>query len=158
MVMDYFRSFIRALCIWDIPHQNRKKRIGLDSSDRVHHHLFYCYTSLCLLLPVADLRILKRIIESVYIRGSLILRITGLFVSLAVAIYLWFDAPKHNKDKWLWAILGVLFSTIVLGIYLIKTERKGLGWTILILTILFYLMLLISVLIGVILFYQVSPS
>ncbi|WP_025093377.1 hypothetical protein [Bacillus safensis] len=80
------------------------------------------------------------------------MRITGLFVSLAVAIYLWFDAPKHNKDKWLWAILGVLFSTIVLGIYLIKTERKGLGWTILILTILFYLMLLISVLIGVILF------
>ncbi|WP_417896845.1 hypothetical protein [Bacillus safensis] len=77
------------------------------------------------------------------------MRITGLFVSLAVAIYLWFDAPKHNKDKWLWAILGVLFSTIVLGIYLIKTERKGLGWTILILTILFYLMLLISVLIGV---------
>ncbi|MFB8734013.1 hypothetical protein ACEQPO_08800 [Bacillus sp. SL00103] len=39
---------------------------------------------------------------------SLILRITGLFVSLAVAIYLWFDAPKHDKDKWLWAILGVL--------------------------------------------------
>lgn len=68
------------------------------------------------------------------------MRLTGLFVSLAVAIYLWFDAPKHNKDKWLWAILGVLFSTIVLGIYLIKTERKGLGWTILILTILFYLM------------------
>nr|WP_193351999.1 hypothetical protein [Bacillus xiamenensis] len=85
-------------------------------------------------------------------------RITGLFVSLAVAIYLWFDAPKHNKDKWLWSILGLLFSTIVLGIYLIKTERKGLGWTILILTILFYLMLLISVLIGIILFYQVSPS
>lgn len=51
---------------WDIPHQNRKKRIGLDSTDRVHHHLFYCYTSLCLLLPVADLRILKRIIESAY--------------------------------------------------------------------------------------------
>ncbi|KMY20159.1 membrane protein [Bacillus pumilus] len=85
-------------------------------------------------------------------------RLTGLFVSLAVAIYLWFDAPKHDKDKWLWAILGVLFSTIVLGIYLIKTERKGLGWTILILTILFYLMLLISVLIGIILFYQVGPS
>lgn len=51
------------------------------------------------------------------------MRITGLFVSLAVAIYLWFDAPKHHKDKWLWAILGVLFSTIVLGIYLIKTEE-----------------------------------
>ncbi|CAM5552412.1 hypothetical protein [Bacillus safensis FO-36b] [Bacillus safensis subsp. safensis] len=28
------------------------------------------------------------------------MRLTGLFVSLAVAIYLWFDAPKHNKDKW----------------------------------------------------------
>ena len=40
--MVYFRSFIWALCIWDIPHQNRKKRIGLASSDRVYHHLFDC--------------------------------------------------------------------------------------------------------------------
>ncbi|MFS0655974.1 hypothetical protein [Bacillus sp. 179-C3.3 HS] len=83
---------------------------------------------------------------------------TGLLVSLAVAIFLWFDAPKHGKDKWLWAILGVLFSTIVLGIYLINTERKGLGWTILVLAILFYLMMIVSVLIGFILFYNVGPS
>ncbi|BBP88386.1 hypothetical protein BsIDN1_20040 [Bacillus safensis] len=55
------------------------------------------------------------------------MRLTGLFVSLAVAIYLWFDAPKHNKDKWLWAVLGVLFSTIVLGILFDQDREEGAG-------------------------------
>nr|WP_257215474.1 hypothetical protein [Bacillus pumilus] len=74
----------------------------------------------------------------------------GLFVSLAVAIYLWFDAKKHHN-----AILGVLF--IVLGIF-DQDREEGARLTILIFTILFYLMLLMSVLIGMLLFYQVSPS
>lgn len=61
MAVGDFRPFIRALYIWNIPHQNREKRIGLDGSDRVHYHLFYFHSSLCLLLLIADDRILKRI-------------------------------------------------------------------------------------------------
>ncbi len=61
MAVGDFRPFIRALYIWNISHQNREKRIGLDGSDRVHYHLFYFHSSLCLLLLIADYRILKRI-------------------------------------------------------------------------------------------------
>ncbi|MGM0816719.1 MAG: hypothetical protein ACQEUO_14565 [Bacillota bacterium] len=63
---------------------------------------------------------------------------TGWFVSIIVAIYLFVDAPKHGKNKWLWAILGLLFGLFTLGVYLIKTERKGLGWTVLIVSIIIY--------------------
>ncbi|AOZ87730.1 hypothetical protein BK049_02820 [Bacillus xiamenensis] len=64
--------------------------------------------------------------------------ITGWFVSIFVAIYLFVDAPKHGKNKWLWSILGLLFGLFTLGIYLIQTGRKGLGWTVLIVSILIY--------------------
>ncbi|GAB1305344.1 hypothetical protein [Bacillus altitudinis] len=64
--------------------------------------------------------------------------ITGWFVSILVAIYLFVDAPKHGENKWLWAILGLLLGLFTLGIYLIQTGRKGLGWTVLIVSILIY--------------------
>ncbi|MDM5297464.1 hypothetical protein QUF51_04800 [Bacillus pumilus] len=64
--------------------------------------------------------------------------ITGWFVSILVAIYLLIDSPKNGKNKWLWAILGLLFGLFTLGIYLIKTGRKGLGWTVLIVSIIIY--------------------
>lgn len=63
MAMVHFRSFIRALYTWNLSHSNRKKRVGLDSADCVHSHLFYFYPSLCLLLHIADHRVLKRIIQ-----------------------------------------------------------------------------------------------
>lgn len=64
--------------------------------------------------------------------------ITGWFVSIIVAIYLFVDAPKHGKNKWLWAILGLLLGLFTLGIYLIQTGRKGLGWTVLFVSIFIY--------------------
>lgn len=64
--------------------------------------------------------------------------ITGWFVSIIVSVYLFVDAPKHGKNKWLWAILGLLFGLFTFGIYLIKTGRKGLGWTVLIVSIIIY--------------------
>ncbi|MGE6630930.1 hypothetical protein [Bacillus sp. NPDC077027] len=68
--------------------------------------------------------------------------ITGWFVSILVAVYVFVDAPKHQKNKWLWAILGLLFGLFTLGIYLIKTGRKGFGWTVLVISILIYLVLI----------------
>ncbi|WP_173108308.1 hypothetical protein [Bacillus sp. KH172YL63] len=52
--------------------------------------------------------------------------------NILIAVYLFIDAPKHHKNKWTWAILGILFSFITLGIYWIKTGKKVLGWVILI--------------------------
>lgn len=70
MAVGDFRPFIRTLYIWNIPDQNRKKRIGLDGSDRVHYHLFYFHSSLCFLLLIADYRIFKRIIESTSVHNE----------------------------------------------------------------------------------------
>ncbi|PLS07999.1 hypothetical protein [Neobacillus cucumis] len=66
----------------------------------------------------------------------------SLIVSLAFAIFLFIDAPKHNKSRWLWAILGFIFGPIALGIYFIKTGRKVAGWIITILAILFYIVII----------------
>jgi hypothetical protein len=63
----------------------------------------------------------------------------GLIISLAIAIYLAIDAPKHNRSPWLWGILGFIFGPIVLGIYLIVTGRKVVGWIILVISILLIL-------------------
>ncbi|MCM3026062.1 hypothetical protein M3584_04080 [Bacillus safensis] len=70
--------------------------------------------------------------------------ITGWFVSILVAIYLFIDAPKHGKNKWLWSILGLLFGLFAFGIYLIKTGRKGLGWTVLIVSIIIYVIVMLA--------------
>jgi len=69
----------------------------------------------------------------------------GFLISLAFAIFLFIDAPKHNKSRWLWAILGFIFGPIALGIYFIKTGRKVAGWIITILAILVYIVIIVLI-------------
>lgn len=69
----------------------------------------------------------------------------GFLLSLAFAIFLFIDAPKHNKSRWLWAILGFIFGPIALGIYFIKTGRKVAGWIITILAILVYVVIIVLI-------------
>ncbi|MEH7119915.1 hypothetical protein V7128_21200 [Neobacillus vireti] len=66
----------------------------------------------------------------------------SLIISILFAVYLFIDAPKHNKSRWLWGILGFIFGPIALGIYFIKTGRKVAGWVITILAILFYIVII----------------
>ncbi|MEH7352140.1 hypothetical protein V7150_00985 [Neobacillus drentensis] len=76
----------------------------------------------------------------------------GLIVNIIIVIYLFLDAPKHNKSRWLWAILGLIFGPIALGIYLIQTGHKVLGWIITIVSILLYLLFIFLIVIAVVLF------
>ncbi len=76
----------------------------------------------------------------------------GLIVGIIFAIFLFIDAPKHNKSRWLWAILGFIFGPIALGIYLIKTDRKVLGWIITIVAIIIYLLIIFFLVIAAVLF------
>ncbi|KKI89256.1 membrane protein [Bacillus sp. SA1-12] len=75
----------------------------------------------------------------------------GFIVSIAIAIYLAIDAPKHNKNPWLWGILGFIFGPIVLGIYLIRTGRKVAGWIIFVISVL--LIILFIILFGIGMFF-----
>lgn len=59
------------------------------------------------------------------------------------------DAPKHGKRAWLWGVLGFFLGTIALGIYLIQTDRKVLGWVILIVSVIGYILLIIFILIAI---------
>ncbi|MCA1065356.1 hypothetical protein QTG56_07190 [Rossellomorea sp. AcN35-11] len=70
--------------------------------------------------------------------------LTYLF-NILIAIYLFIDAKKHNKNQWLWGILGLLFSFIALGIYWIKTGKKLWGWLILILYIIWIILGILGV-------------
>ncbi|WP_175640255.1 hypothetical protein [Metabacillus schmidteae] len=60
----------------------------------------------------------------------------GLIIPIIITVYLAIDAPKHNRNPWLWGILGLIFGPIVLGIYFIVTGRKVAGWIILVICIL----------------------
>ncbi|CAG9606992.1 hypothetical protein [Pseudoneobacillus rhizosphaerae] len=62
----------------------------------------------------------------------------SFFISVGIAIYLFVVAPKFGKSRWLWAIMGFIFGLIALGIFFIKTNRKVLGWILVILSIIFY--------------------
>ncbi|GHH98731.1 hypothetical protein [Neobacillus kokaensis] len=73
---------------------------------------------------------------------------TSLIISIIIAIYLAIDAPKHNKRAWLWAILGFIFGPLALGIYLIKTGRKILGWIITIVVGIGYIIFLFLIVLG----------
>ncbi|MGM7721443.1 hypothetical protein [uncultured Metabacillus sp.] len=73
----------------------------------------------------------------------------GFIVSIAIAIYLAIDAPKHNKNPWLWGILGFIFGPIVLGIYFIRTGRKVAGWIIFVISVLLILLFILFFGIGV---------
>jgi len=63
----------------------------------------------------------------------------SLLLSVAICLYLVLDAPKYNKNPWLWGILGFIFGLITLGIYFIQTDRKSTGWIILIISILYWI-------------------
>ena len=81
-----------------------------------------------------------------YFKGGIGLEsLISFIISLAFAIFLYIDAPKHGKSRWLWAILGFIFGPIALGIYFIKTGRKVAGWIITILAILFYVVIVIAI-------------
>ena len=77
--------------------------------------------------------------------GVFLESLIGFLISLAFAIFLFIDAPKHNKSRWLWAILGFIFGPIALGIYFIKTGRKVAGWIITILAILVYVVIIVLI-------------
>lgn len=73
----------------------------------------------------------------------------GLILNIVITIYLVIDSRKHGKSPVLWGILGFFFGAIALGIYLIKTNRKVLGWIITIISIIGYIVLLLVILLGV---------
>jgi hypothetical protein len=70
----------------------------------------------------------------------------GFLISIIITIYLALNAPKYNKNPWLWGILGFIFGLIALGIFLIKTGRKGWGWTLVIISSIFYVFYLLAIL------------
>ncbi|MBD8067941.1 hypothetical protein [Bacillus sp. PS06] len=69
----------------------------------------------------------------------------GLLLSIVICIYLAIDAPKHGRSPWLWAIFGFIFGPIVLGIYLIVTGRKLLGWIIVIISSLLVILVVLFI-------------
>ncbi|RIW29358.1 hypothetical protein D3H55_19030 [Bacillus salacetis] len=72
----------------------------------------------------------------------------SFFVNIIIAIYLFVDARKRGKNPWLWGILGLIFGAIVLGIYFIQTGRRTLGWIIVVLSILWFILALVLGMIG----------
>jgi hypothetical protein len=72
----------------------------------------------------------------------------GLVLNIILTIYLVIDSRKHGKSPILWGILGFIFGLIALGIYLIKTNRKVIGWIITIISIIGYLALLLVLILG----------
>jgi hypothetical protein len=66
----------------------------------------------------------------------------GLALNIIVTIFLVIDSRKLGKSPILWGILGFVFGALALGIYLIKTNRKVLGWIITIVSIIGYLVIL----------------
>ena len=77
----------------------------------------------------------------------------GLALNIILTIYLVIDSKKHGKNPVLWGILGFVFGAIALGIYLIKTDRKTIGWIITILSIIGYLAFLLLVGIGILILF-----
>ncbi|MEH7249028.1 hypothetical protein V7114_19845 [Neobacillus niacini] len=69
----------------------------------------------------------------------------GLVLNIIITIYLVIDSKKYGKSPVLWGILGFVFGAIALGIYLIKTDRKVIGWIVTILSIIGYIIFMILV-------------
>ncbi|MCM3763966.1 hypothetical protein [Neobacillus niacini] len=74
---------------------------------------------------------------------------SSFVINILVVVFLVIDAPKHGKRAWLWGVLGFFLGTIALGIYLIQTDRKVLGWVILIVSVIGYILLIIFILIAI---------
>jgi hypothetical protein len=66
----------------------------------------------------------------------------GLILNIALTIYLVIDSRKHGKSPILWGILGFIFGFLALGIYLIRTNRKVIGWIITVLSAIGYVALI----------------
>jgi hypothetical protein len=73
---------------------------------------------------------------------------SSLIINILVVVFLVIDAPKHGKRPVLWGVLGFFLGTIALGIYLIQTDRKVLGWVVTIVSIIGYILLFIFILIA----------
>lgn len=73
----------------------------------------------------------------------------GLALNIIVTVYLVIDSRKHGKSPILWGILGFLFGAIALGIYLIRTDRKLIGWIVTIISIIGYIILFIVIALAV---------
>ncbi|MEH7252539.1 hypothetical protein V7111_10485 [Neobacillus niacini] len=69
----------------------------------------------------------------------------GLVLNIILTIYLVIDSKKYGKSPVLWGILGFIFGAVALGIYLIKTDRKVIGWIVTILSIIGYLAFILLV-------------
>jgi len=78
--------------------------------------------------------------------GRVKLEFISLLLSVAIAIYLALDAPKYEKNPWIWGIFGFLFGLITLGIYFIQTNRKTAGWLLIILSILYWTIIILMML------------
>jgi hypothetical protein len=69
----------------------------------------------------------------------------GLVLNIVITVFLVIDSRKHGKSPILWGILGFIFGAVALGIYLIKTDRKLIGWIITIISIIGYIILFIFI-------------
>lgn len=78
----------------------------------------------------------------------------GFVLNIIITIFLAIDAPKHNRSPWLWGIFGFLFGPITLGIYLIATGRKVIGWIVLILSIILILIAILLIVAGMVLIFS----
>ncbi|MGG1685106.1 hypothetical protein [Pseudalkalibacillus sp. NRS-1564] len=75
----------------------------------------------------------------------------GFIVNVVIAIFLFIDAKKQDKSSFFWAIIGLIFGPIVLGIYFIQTGRKGIGWLIVVLAVIWYIIAIVfGILAGII--------
>ncbi|WP_347551069.1 hypothetical protein ABFG93_04710 [Pseudalkalibacillus hwajinpoensis] len=74
----------------------------------------------------------------------------GFIINLVIGIYLFMDARKRNKSAILWGILGLIIGPLVLGIYFIQTGRKMIGWIIVILAIIWYIIAIVLGILGAI--------
>lgn len=68
----------------------------------------------------------------------------SFLLSIVIAIYLFVVAPKFGKSRWLWGILGFFFGFIALGIFFIKTNRKVLGWILVVVSIILYVFVFLA--------------
>ncbi|MFP7297107.1 hypothetical protein [Neobacillus niacini] len=66
----------------------------------------------------------------------------GLILNIVITIYLVIEARKYGKSPILWGILGFIFGALALGIFLIRTNRKLIGWIITIISAIGYVALI----------------
>lgn len=66
-------------------------------------------------------------------------------INILITVYLVIDSKKQGKNPVLWGIMGFLFGIITLSIYLIRTDRKILGWILLVLAIIFILLFILFI-------------